>query len=268
MRVCLGQITADQDPELNLRLVADQATAAAEQGADLLVLPEATMASFSAAPRRAAEPEGGPWSQAVAEVARKAGLTIAVGMFTWPDEPAANDRTTNDQRVRNTLLVTDGTEHRSYHKRHLYDAYGFTESRTVAPGDDLLVTEIAGVGVGAAICYDLRFSAHFLALADGGARVIIVAASWAAGPNKADQWRTLARARAMDSTCWVLACGQSAPAQASGPVPLGVGGSLVVDPYGNVVAEAAASPEQLVVDLDLGLVDRARDEVPVLANRR
>lgn len=125
---------------------------------------------------------------------------------------------------------------------------------------------------GLATCYDVRFPALFTWLAGLGAEAIILPASWAGGPGKVDQWRDLCRARAMDATAWVVGVDQADPASVQKPVrpgsPTGVGHSLVVDPWGRVVAEAGGSEELLLVDVDAQAVAEARRTVPVLENGR
>ena len=262
MRTALCQITSTADPQANLDLIEDYATRAAGFGAELAVFPEATMACFGVPLAPLAEALDGPWAKRVTEIAGQTGLTIAAGMFT----PAA------DGRVRNTLLVAGESGWHAYHKIHLFDAFGFAESRTVAPGEDLLTIDFEDLTLGFAICYDVRFPELFRALADQGADVIVLPASWGSGPGKREQWELLVRARALDSTCWVIACGQADPA-ASGittttKAPTGVGHSLVVDPYGEVRGFLGAGPDLLVVDIDPEVVIRARADIPVLANRR
>lgn len=258
MRVALCQITSGRDPKANLDLVAEYAERAAGQGATIAVFPEATMACFGTRLGPVAEPLDGPWATAVADIAQRAGLTVAAGMFT----PA------EDGRVRNTLVYTGPGIHVGYHKIHLFDAFGFAESTTVAPGEEVVV-----VGdVGLAVCYDVRFPELFRALADRGAAAVLLPASWGAGPGKREQWELLVRARALDSTSWVLACGQADPAasgvEASGKAPTGIGHSLVADPYGRVVGSLGAEPGILVVDIENEVVESARRDIPVLANRR
>ena len=146
-----------------------------------------------------------------------------------------------------------GTAH--YDKIHLFDAFGFAESDTVAAGDDPVVIDVAGVPVGLTTCYDVRFPGLYTRLAEQGASVICVAASWAAGPGKVDQWQLLTRARALDSTTFVLAAGQADPATVGleplPGAPAGVGHSAAISPRGEVLAELGAEPGLLVVDLDL-----------------
>jgi predicted amidohydrolase len=262
VRIALCQLTSTPDPKANLDLVADHTARAAEQGAELVVFPEATMARFGIPLGPVAEPLDGPWATAVADIAERAGVTVAAGMFT-PSQ---------DGRVRNTLLLTGGGTHVGYDKIHLYDAFGFAESDTVAPGEPVVVVEVGGLSIGLATCYDVRFPELFRALADRGAQAVLLPASWGAGPGKVEQWEVLVRARALDCTSWVLACGQADPAASgtavSAKAPTGVGHSMAVDPYGRVVARLGAEPDLLVVDVDADVVAAARRDIPVLANRR
>jgi predicted amidohydrolase len=262
MRIALCQITSTPDPAANLDLIAEQVTIAAEQGAEVVVFPEATMASFGVPLGPIAQPADGPWATAVREIADRAGRTVIAGMFTPAD----------DGRVRNTLLVTGGGRHLSYDKVHLYDAFGFTESKTVAPGRDLVVVDFGEIRLGLALCYDVRFPEMFRALADRGANAIVLPASWGNGPGKREQWELLVRARALDSTSWVLACGQADPVASGIDVaagsPTGIGYSLLADPYGRVRAELDAKPGMLIVDVDPSTVDAARRDIPVLENRQ
>ncbi|GAA0296727.1 nitrilase-related carbon-nitrogen hydrolase [Kineococcus aurantiacus] len=258
MRVALSQLNSGTDPAANLDLAAAEIAAAADAGARLLVLPEAFSCRFGVPLGPVAEPVDGPWATRLGELADAAGITVVAGAFS-PGEGG---------RVRNTLLVRGAGVHAHYDKVHLYDAFGFAESDTVEPGARPVVVDVDGVGVGLTTCYDVRFPGLFQALADAGAQVVVVAASWGAGPGKVEQWRLLARARALDSTCFVLACGQAEPPTAHGSAPTGVGHSLVAGPLGAVVAELGAAPGRLVVDLDLEQVRAARAGLPVLANRR
>ncbi|MCW5952740.1 MAG: carbon-nitrogen hydrolase family protein [Propionibacteriaceae bacterium] len=258
MRVALAQLTSSVDPSDNLELVREHTVRAAEAGAGLVVFPEAMMCSFARSVTDAAQAWDGPWASGVREVARAVGVTVIVGMFT----------TTGAERVTNSLLVTGPGIEARYDKIHLFDALGYRESERIAPGTEPVVVEIGGVKIGLAICYDIRFPALFTHLARSGAEVIVVPASWAPGPGKVHQWRTLATARAMDSTCFVVGCGQAPPAGAEGSRPTGVGHSLVVDPFGTVLLELEDEPNLAVVDIDPAVVARAREAMPVLRNAR
>jgi predicted amidohydrolase len=156
-----------------------------------------------------------------------------------------------------------------YDKIHLYDAFGFTESRTVSPGHEPVVVTVDGVGVGLSTCYDIRFPALYTELARRGAQLIAVCASWGAGRGKLEQWTLLARARALDSTSYVAAAGQADPGDGvtGSGAPTGVGGSLVASPFGEVVASAGDRPELVVADIDVDRVAQARESIAVLRNR-
>ena len=257
----MAQITSGTDPAANLELVADAVAQAAADDADVVVFPEATMCRFGVALGPIAEPVDGPWADAVASIAARHGVAVVAGMFT----PAGD-------RVANTLLIiaADGSR-TSYDKIHLYDAFGFTESRTVAPGSEPVTFAVGDVTVGVATCYDIRFPALFTALARRGAHVIVVPASWGAGPGKVHQWEVLATARALDSTCFVAAVGQAIPADqqvAESSAPTGIGHSQLTDPFGTVVAAYDDSVQVGVHEIDVNAVEKARKALAVLDNER
>ncbi|KQY56707.1 carbon-nitrogen hydrolase family protein [Nocardioides sp. Root140] len=260
MRVALAQVSSSADLEANLALIARTSAQAARQGAELVVFPEAMMRSFGNPLHPVAEGLDGPWAERVREIAAEHGVTVVAGMFTPAD----------GERVRNTLLVTGPDVEASYDKVHLFDAFGFAESDSVAPGSSPVVVKIAGATIGLATCYDVRFPGLFTELARQGAQAVVICASWGAGDGKVEQWQLLTSARALDSTSFVVAVDQALPADADpgSTAPTGIGHSAVVSPWGTVVDELGAEPGLLVVDLDLAEVDRARAAIPVLANAR
>ncbi|MEE4022034.1 carbon-nitrogen hydrolase family protein [Gordonia sp. PKS22-38] len=261
MRIAMAQITSGTDPSKNLEQVDAAVAEAAGRGADLVVLPEATMCRFGVKLGPIAEPLDGPWATEVSAIAARHGVTVVAGMFT----PAGD-------RVANTLVIAapDGSR-RSYDKIHLYDAFGFTESRTVAAGDEPVTFTVGDVTVGVATCYDIRFPALFTALARRGAQVIVVPASWGAGAGKVHQWQALATSRALDSTCYVAAVGQALPTDPEvreSSAPTGIGHSQLTDPFGTVVAAYDEGVQVGVHDVDLGTVEKARKALAVLDNER
>ncbi|MGX1850800.1 carbon-nitrogen hydrolase family protein [Streptomyces sp. NBC_01456] len=263
MRIALCQMTASTDPKQNLAAVQDHVRRAAREGARLVALPEAAMVRFGAPLATVAEPLDGPWAEGVRAVARETGVTVVAGMFT----PAG------DGRVANTLLATGPGVEESYDKIHLYDAFGFRESDTVAAGDRVVTIDVDGVRVGLATCYDLRFPELFRAHADAGATVSVLPASWGAGPGKRAQWDLLVRARALDATVWVAAVDQSAPdphvdPEAPAKMPHGVGHSALIGPDGTVRAQLGAAPDLLVGEVDAEEALRVRRAVAVLDNRQ
>lgn len=261
MRIAVSQLVSTGDPGRNADQIADRVAHAAGEGADLVVFPEAAMCAFGHPLGPVAEELTGPWARRIADSAAEHGCTVVAGMFT----PAGD-------KVGNTLLATDGGQVTGYRKIHLYDAFGFCESDTVAAGDQPVIVDVAGVSVGLTTCYDVRFPGLYQELADRGAQIIVVAASWADGPGKVDQWRLLTRARALDSTSFIVATGQADPAtcgiETKPGAPTGVGYSAVIGPDGIPVTELGAAPDLALCDIETDRVAQVRRQLPVLSNRR
>jgi predicted amidohydrolase len=271
LRVALAQILSVADPEENLELVATRTAEAARQEAQLVVFPEATMRRFGLPLAEIAEAVDGPWAQRLRKIAEHHQLVIVAGMFT----------PSGDGRVKNTLRAVGPDVDAHYDKVHLFDAFGFRESDTVAAGAVPVMITVGDAKVGLTTCYDVRFPGLYLRLAELGAQVICVAASWGAGVGKIEQWQLLTRARALDSTSYVIAAGQAEGSEQSNSerreqsntavddtAPTGVGYSVAVSPRGEVLESLDAAPGLLVADLDLDVVEQTRAAIPVLANRR
>lgn len=262
MKIAMAQVLSTDNPEGNLEIIRDICGQASDQGARLAVFPEAMQIAMGNDLHEAAEPVAGPWATSVRKIAHDLGITILAGMFT----PGIGNR------VRNTLLVTGPTVETHYDKIHLYDAFGFAESDSVTPGEHPVQFTVDGVKFGVATCYDLRFPKLFTHHAQQGALVNLVSASWGAGPGKVEQWTTLAQARALDTTTFVIAVDQADPESTGktvlGNTPLGVGHSIAVDPLGRVLHHAGSAQELKIVELDLELITEAREKLPVLANAR
>lgn len=256
----LVQAASGLDPAANraalARLVAEHA--GPDSPADLVVLPEAFARDFGEAGSDLgayAEPVDGPFGTALAEAATTHRTTVVAGMFETGPDP---------ERPYNTLLVRGGAA-ASYRKVHLYDSFGYRESDRLTAGPiEPVVVELGGWRVGLMTCYDLRFPELARALVDRGAEVIVVPAAWVAGPGKVHHWRTLLTARAIENTVYVAAAGQ--------PADRYCGHSLVVDPLGEVVAEAgpgsAERPEVVRAVAERAVLEEARRVNPSLANRR
>ncbi len=262
LRVALAQILSGADPQENLELVASQTAEAAEHDAQLVIFPEATMRRFGLPLAEIAEPVDGPWAQQLQKIADHHQLVVAAGMFT----------PSGDGRVKNTLRCVGPGVDAHYDKIHLFDAFGFRESDTVAAGAETVMITIGGAKIGLTTCYDVRFPGLYVKLAELGAQVMCVAASWGAGPGKVEQWQLLTRARALDCTSYVVAAAQADPAAAGmafdGRAPTGVGYSAAISPAGEVLRSLGGEPGLLVAELDLDVVEQTRATIPVLANRR
>lgn len=262
LKIALAQINSTADLEANFDVVRDQATRARDAGAAVVVFPEATMCAFGNPLTEVAQPLDGDWARRIRALSAELGIVTVHGMFTPGEEG----------RVRNTLLATGPGVETSYDKIHLYDAYGFAESDAVTAGDSIATFGIDGVVFGLSTCYDVRFPDLFRATTAAGAVVNIVCASWGDGPGKAEQWDTLVRARALDTTTFVVACDQADPAASGRPAtdstPLGVGHSAVISPLGATLASGQTGPRLTIVDLEADDVEQARRKLPVLANAR
>ncbi|WZH38861.1 MAG: carbon-nitrogen hydrolase family protein [Microbacterium enclense] len=263
MRIALAQVVAGADPAANLALITRETERAAADGADLVVFPEAMMCRFAGPDLTdVAQPLDAEWASTVRELAQRLGVTVVVGMFT----PGA----TGD-RVRNTLLVA-GPADTAYDKIHLYDAFGYRESDAVEPGDRPVTFELGGVRVGLATCYDVRFPELFRALADAGAQVTLVCASWGSGAGKREHWELLTRARALDTTTVIVAVGQADPLTVGRDdgvgAPTGIGYSGVIGADGFDLLRLDDAPATVVFDVDeaIAALPGIRSRLPVLAN--
>ena len=251
--VAAAQVRSTSDPVRNAHTVARLTSRAADEGAQLVVVPEAMMANFTTPLLPIAEPLDGRFVTGLRETAAGNGVWLVAGVF----EPS------DDGRVHNTVVATDGQALHSYRKIHLYDSFGSKESATVAPGADLVTFEALGTTVGLATCYDVRFADQFIDLRRAGAALVCLPTSWAPGADKVDQWELLVRARAMDAQAYVIGADQSGDPTATSRAPLGVGHSLVAGPTGQVVAALGAADDLLVTGLDLGQVTQARAAIPM-----
>lgn len=253
MRLAAAQFRSTDDPRENALAVDRWAARAADQGADLLVCPEATMVNFRTKLAPFAEPLDGPFATSLRATAQQRDLWLVAGMF----EPA------EDGRVHNTVVATNGEELHSYRKIHLYDAFSAQESRTVAPGNQVVTFEGLGTTIGLACCYDVRHAELFVQLRRQGARVICLPASWSDGPRKVEQWELAVRARAMDSQTILVAADQSGSVEDEGGAPLGAGHSMVIGPLGEQLGRLGIEDELLVREVDLDVVDKARRTIPL-----
>jgi predicted amidohydrolase len=233
------------------------ALVAAQRGADLVVLPELwvqggfAFGTFAAT----AEPLDGPLVRRLADAARDLGAWLHGGSVVERAE---------DGRLYNTsvLLRPDGTLAASYRKIHLF-GFSAGETSVLSSGTDVVTTDLAGTPTALATCYDLRFPELFRSFVDHGAELFLLPSAWPT-PRIA-HWSLLTRARAVEDQAYVVAvngCGDQ-----GGTLALG-GRSVVVDPWGTVLAEGGDDEEVLVADLDLAQVAKVRADFPVLADRR
>ena len=225
----------------------------AQAGADLVLLPELwPNGGFSYDSwEETAQSLDGDVVSALRAATYDLGAVVHMGSFVERDEAG---------RLFNTsvLLDRDGSILTTYRKVHLF-GFGEGEPKLMTAGDGPVVHDRFGL----ATCYDLRFPEQFRGLLDAGAQVVLLPAAWPA--KRVGHWRLLSRARAIENQSYLLACNT---AGTHAGVPMG-GYSAVVDPWGEVLAEAGPDAEEvLVVQLDDELVSRTRTSFPVLADRR
>jgi predicted amidohydrolase len=255
VQVAAVQFTAARDKVANLERLRVLVAEAAARGAQLVVCPEAAMHPFGRPDESlavVAEPLDGPFVTGLAACARDCGVTVVAGMF----ETAGSDR------ALNTLVVVGPTGLVGrYRKIHLFDAAGWVESDRLARAEiEPLTFPCGDMTVGTLTCYDVRFPELARALVDRGATLLAVPSAWVAGPLKEDQWVTLVRARAIESTCFVVAAGQGPPDYA--------GRSLVVDPLGVVLAGLGAQDGVALAGVSAQRLADVRRRMPSLEHRR
>jgi len=264
LRAAAVQLNAGADPEANLRAADTHVRAAAADGAELVVLPEKWLVLGSPYDLRAgAQPLDGPAVTWARETARELGIDLVAGSIS--------ERVEDAERLRNTSLHIgpDGEVKAVYRKIHMFDVVvdgrEYRESKDEEPGDEIVTSTTAGgVGLGMSICYDLRFPELYRALAQRGARILLVPAAFTLATTR-DHWEVLVRARAIEQQAFVIAANQI------GAHPAGMrsgGRSLIVDPWGIVLATAPDRVGHIVADLDLAAQDRIRRDLPSLANAR
>jgi predicted amidohydrolase len=263
MRVSVCQLNSRDERADNLAVARDLLGRAAAAGAELAVLPEYVdyLGPAKSAPKP--EPIDGEFAAFFAGAARELGIWVHAGSFheTGPDET----------RTYNTTLLFDPAGERVavYRKIHLYDVeiagrVSYQESRSVAPGSETVVTDVGGVATGLSICYDLRFPELYRRLAIAGAKILVVPAAFMMHTGR-DHWEVLLRARAIENQCYVVAAGQIGDHE---PGRTCFGRSMIIDPWGTVLAQAPDAVGIVTADVDLGRLETIRDELPSLANRR
>jgi predicted amidohydrolase len=264
LRVACVQMTSRADKAANIeraeRLVGDAAAA----GADLVVLPEKwNTIGTTAELHEGAEPlEGGESVEAMAAWSRRHGVVLVGGSIT--------ERRDGREKLSNTSLVfdRDGSLSAVYRKIHLFDVdvggHVYRESDAEEPGDLVVTAAAAGWRLGLSVCYDVRFPELYRILALEGAELVTVPAHFTLYTGK-DHWHLLLRARAVENQLYVAAAAQIGETM---PGKLSYGRSLIVDPWGIVLAEAPDEETVIVADVDRTRLLDVRAKLPSFANRQ
>jgi predicted amidohydrolase len=263
LSVALVQLDATGDVAGNIGRATALADEAAAGGARLVALPEYLQyCGNDDGFRASARPIPGPFTDAFAEVARRRDAWILAGSLA--ESGGDPDRPCNTS----VLIAPDGTIAATYRKIHMFDVAvdagpTDTESARVTPGDTPVIADVDGVKVGLTVCYDLRFPELYRTLALAGAEIITVPSNFTERTGR-DHWEVLLRARAIENGTWILA-----PGQAGGPPGQpAYGRSMVVDPWGTVVAQASDGVGIVRADVETDRVAAVRRQIPSLANRR
>ncbi len=260
------QMRSTSDGAENLRQAEELIRAAAARGAAFVATPENTNYLGPHAEKvRLAETLDGATCTLFAGLARELALHLLLGSF--------NEECAHKGRCFNTsvLFGPSGDRLAVYRKIHLFDVdvpdgVSFRESATVAPGDEVVVAETTLGRVGLSICYDLRFGELYRGLVDRGAEILTVPSAFTATTGKA-HWEILLRARAIETQAFVVAPGQQGEHD-DGGLRASHGHSLIVDPWGRILAEAADGVGIALAALDLAEVARVRAAIPLAAHRR
>jgi predicted amidohydrolase len=263
MKIGLAQMNSQDSKSHNLNRAAELIDRLAQQGAEFVVLPE-YFNYLGPDEHKPAQAEPIDASQSLARISAKAReyrIHIHLGSFLERGGDA----------VFNTSVVFDprGEIIATYRKIHLFDVRipggrEYLESETLTAGNEPVTFAIGGITFGLAICYDLRFPELFRRMSDRGAQVLLVPAAFTLQTGR-DHWELLARARAVENLCWVVAVGQWGKHP---PANTCFGRSMVIDPWGLVTVQAQDGETTALADIDMETLHRIRESFPALGHRR
>ncbi len=263
MRAAAIQLNSTSDVDSNLESAERLLRATAREGAELAVLPEKwSLLASGEVSAELAEPLDGPVIGAARSWARELGIHLVAG--------SVPERVPGRELLSNTSLLIDpgGEIAATYRKIHMFDVdvggVSYRESAHERAGEDIVSADVDGVRVGLTICYDLRFPELFRILTIDGARVITVPSAFTAATGE-PHWEILLRARAIENQVFILAANQTGEAD---PQYSSWGHTMLVDPWGRVLDSVAEGEGYAIADLDLEELERIRERIPALANRR
>jgi predicted amidohydrolase len=263
LRVAAVQLNSNGEKERNLAAAERQVRAAAADGAQFVALPEKwNLLTGGEELAAGAEPLDGPSLSAAREWARELGIHLLAGSIS--------ERGAEGEKAANTsvLIGPEGDDLAVYRKIHMFDVEAggvvYRESEHERPGTEPVAAPVGDLVLGMTVCYDLRFPELFRILALRGARVIGVPSAFTLATGR-DHWEVLLRARAIENQLFVLAPNQVGEAP---PHYSSFGRSMIVDPWGVVLATAPDEECFVSAELDLEAQDRIRESLPSLANRR
>ena len=270
MKIAALQLCASDDPVANLALTVSMVRQAAEAGAQFIATPEVTNCISSSRRRQnevLALQEDDETLAAMCAAAARFGVWISVGSLALklPDD----DRFTN----RSYMIDSSGQIVAQYDKIHMFDVTlseteQYRESDGYRAGDHAVIADTAFGKIGMTICYDIRFPHLYRGLAKSGASILLIPAAFARPTGQA-HWEVLLRARAIETGCFVVAAAQTGEHQTSQGRPRKTyGHSMIISPWGEILADAGEDQGIIYADLDLSLVESTRARVPsILSNQ-
>ena len=255
------QVNTGNDLNSNIDSAVRGIAQAALDGADFVTLPEnvAMMPGSSAqAKRHASDIADHPAVDAFQSAARDAGVWVLAGSV---GVPSADGRVAN----RSLLIAPDGTVNAQYDKIHMFDAdpgdaKPYRESETYHPGSEAVLATLPWLKMGMTVCYDVRFPGLYRKLAKAGAGMLAVPSAFTETTGQA-HWHVLLRARAIENACFVIAPAQCGSHPGNRRT---FGHSMIIDPWGTVLAEAKSEPTIITSTIDVALIASARSRIPVL----
>jgi predicted amidohydrolase len=263
VRVAAVQLNSNGDKERNLAAAERQVRAAAADGAEFVALPEKwNLLAAGEELVAGAEPLDGPSLTAARGWARELGIHLLAGSIS--------ERRAEGEKAANTsvLIGSDGEDVAVYRKIHMFDVdaggVSYRESEHEQPGAEPVTAALGDRVLGMTVCYDLRFPELFRILALQGARVIAVPSAFTLATGR-DHWEVLLRARAIEDQVFVVAPNQTGEAP---PHYSSFGRSMIIDPWGIVLATAPDGEGFIAADLDFAAQERVRESLPSLANRQ
>ena len=265
VRIAAAQMCSGLDPAHNIAAIKAHAVAAAEAGANYMLTPEVSIA-FAGNRAQLAEVArpfaGDPFVAACADIAKEHALYLHLGSMAVALE---NGRFAN----RSVLFGPDGARIATYDKIHLFDAdppgdRPYRESDTYEGGDAAVLAHVGDISLGMSICYDVRFPSLYAMLAEAGAEVLSVPAAFTVPTGEA-HWATLLRARAIETGSYVIAAAQGGR-HANGRSTWGH--SMIIGPWGEVIADGGEEPGLITAELDFAEGDKARSMIPSLTHDR
>lgn len=267
LKVGCVQLCSTGDPIRNAADASALVREAVAKGAELVILPEVSnlcQKDKEKAFATSVPEEEDPFLSAMRGLAQETGVWIHIGSaVVTPDD--------GDGRLANRGYLIDptGAIKARYDKIHMFDvdlANGdsYRESKSYRPGEEAVLADTPWGGYGMTICYDVRFPHLYRTLAQAGARIIAVPAAFTKPTGEA-HWHVLLRARAIENGAFVISAAQGGKHEDGRET---YGHSIVISPWGEVLAEAGEGPGVIVADLDLGRVERVRGQVPSLRNGR